>query len=50
MHVNACLAAATTLANREPLEHEVVITSICRRLDRMPECHDAIIKSACSRP
>jgi hypothetical protein len=50
MHVNACLAAAAPLVNREMSEHEEEITSICRRFDRTSECHDAFTKSACSRP
>lgn len=50
MHVNACLAAATPLVNREMLEHKEEITSICTRFDRMSECHDAFTNPACSRP
>jgi hypothetical protein len=45
MHVNACLAAAAPLVNRELSEHEEGITSICRRFDRMSECHDAVGRS-----
>lgn len=50
MHVNACLAAATPLVNGEMMGHREETTSICRRFDRMLECHDAFTKPACSRP